>query len=393
MGKDSLNKINPNRLFDYSQENHDSFSSFNDVLNSGEFFRYREDGVVSKSCKLEEQLAAYVGQEACMLVCNGTTGLEVALWAVGVRPGDRVLVSAYSYIASSLAVVNIGAMPIPLDMGSDLSVSIPAEHIAQESISAAVVVHIQGHAIDFRDFFRWCEDRKVPIVEDICQAFGAIDVEGHRTGSIGCLSVTSFQQSKQLCAGEGGAIFGSEQLIRRIRSRVDLGAVRTSGGLPRWDLPESGPGNNRRLSELQAALVLDQFERLPLTLEVQQSNRMILWEASNFVSGNVSRTRSWPDTGSHTLFLAHTNDSAQHFIEVLHRHGVHSYVVWPVPFPEHPVYDRILTEVDWDASMYSSVSSFSRRMISIPTPKYLTKEDAESIGTIVRKLRNDVTEG
>ena len=169
--------------------------------------------------------------------------------------------------------------------------------------------------------------------------------------------------------------------------------MRTSGGLPRWDLPESGPGNNRRLSELQAALVLDQFERLPFTLEVQQSNRMILWEASNFVSGNVSRTRSWPDTGSHTLFLAHTNDSAQHFIEVLHRHGVHSYVVWPIPFPEHPVYDRILTEVDWDASMYSSVSSFSRRMISIPTPKYLTKEDAESIGTLVRELRNDVTEG
>lgn len=381
--------INPNQLFDAGREDPDQLREFTALIHSGQLFRYREDGLEPPSARAESILAERVHCEAATMVINGTFGLELALRTIGVRPGDRVAVSAYSFIACSMAIVNVGALPVPLDMTSGLEMITPASS-DMERFAAAIVVHVQGHVIEANEFFNWCSDRAIPVIEDICQAFGARDALGSAAGSRGRVAVTSFQQSKQLSAGEGGAIMGNESDISSARALADLGAVRRDDGLPDWDDPGARFGTNGRLSEIQAALVLDQLLSFETTITRQRANRNLLWDQSPAAAAGISKSLGGIDTGSHTLLLAESLDDAREFVRRLDADRVHARVVWARPFPEYGVYRRP-DGLRWEPSRYANAASIAPRILSVPTSKYLSSSEVAEIGAAINAAADLLT--
>lgn len=213
--------INPPRLFDLSRENRESLRHFSDVLSSGELFRYPDNGAQSKSSLLEERFAAYFGKEDAVAVANGTTAIRLALLAVGVGPGDQVLLSAYSFIACAIAILSVGAIPVPMDMNHAFDLKVPRTSRGLESLKAALAVHVQGHSVPLTGLRAFCDNRGIPLIEDVCQAIGASSRAG-RAGTIGDIAVTSFQQAKQISTGEGGLLAGSRDIIKRAYRLADL---------------------------------------------------------------------------------------------------------------------------------------------------------------------------
>lgn len=384
--------INPPRLFDLSRENRESLRHFSDVLSSGELFRYPDNGAQSKSSLLEERFAAYFGKEDAVAVANGTTAIRLALLAVGVGPGDQVLLSAYSFIACAIAILSVGAIPVPMDMNHALDLNVPRTSRGLESLKAALAVHVQGHAVPLTGLRAFCDNRGIPLIEDVCQAIGASSRAG-RAGTIGDIAVTSFQQAKQISTGEGGLLAGSRDLIKRAYRLADLGAVRQEG-IPDWDSDDAIVGENLRMTELQAALALDQLNALELTLREQRSVRDRLWAGIGPWARPLCSEAPQEDSGAHTLLLARSERSALDFKTALADDGIASRIVWPKTYLEYGLMKRNpLVQAGLAAGKWPARSSeLAPRIISITMSKYMTppviRLTIESITRNTRLLEN-----
>jgi dTDP-4-amino-4,6-dideoxygalactose transaminase len=387
-----MNIINPPRLFDLSRESGQSLRHFSDVLSSGELFRYPDNGAQSKSGLLEEQFAAYFGKESAVAVANGTTAIRLALLAAGVGPGEQVLLSAYSFIACAMALLSVGAIPVPMDMGSALDLSVPRTSRELGSLKAALVVHVQGHAVPLADLRAFCDDRGIPLIEDACQGIGASSRSG-RAGAVGDIAVTSFQQAKQISAGEGGLLAGPRDLIERAYRLADLGAVREEG-IPDWDSEDAVVGENLRMTELQAALALDQLNALEQALREQRSVRDRLWAGIGPWAMPLHSEVPAADSGAHTLLRARSGRAALDFRAALADDGIASRIVWPKTYLEYGLMNRnSLVQVGLAAGQWPARSArLAPRIISVTLSRYTTQEvitmTAESIARNARLLEN-----
>jgi dTDP-4-amino-4,6-dideoxygalactose transaminase len=198
----------------------------------------------------EAEFAAYCGAAECVGVANGLEALQLALLAVGVEPGDEVIVPAHTFVATWLAVTHCGAVPVPVDV--DLATyAIDAtrlEAAITPRVRAVVPVHLYGNPAPINDIVDVCAAHGVAVVEDAAQAHGA-RLDGRRLGAHGAAAAWSFYPGKNLGAyGDAGAITtNSSQLADRLR------LLRNYGSPVRYvhDLP----GFNSRLDPLQAALL------------------------------------------------------------------------------------------------------------------------------------------
>lgn len=192
----------------------------------------------------EEALAARLGRRGGAATSSGTAALAVALVALGVRPGDEVVLPAYGCSALGEAVRFAGASAVLADIGDDLSVA-PEDAFRRLSprTRAVVVVHPFGFPVDVRPFL----ELGAPVVEDCAQALGAVR-DGNPAGSMGTVTVCSFYATKVIAAGEGGMVLADDEaLLWAARSTRDGG---------------TGRGFNFKMSDLTAALGLAQLARL-----------------------------------------------------------------------------------------------------------------------------------
>jgi len=159
----------------------------------------------------EEDFAAYVGVAHCVGVGNGTDALEIALLAVGVRPGDTVATVANAGMYATTAILKIGALPLLVDVAaSDLLMSAATLQDALDQhggpLAAVVVTHLFGQLADVTSLIPLCRSVGIPVVEDCAQAVGA-QRHGQRAGSFGKVGTFSFYPTKNLAAlGDGGAV-------------------------------------------------------------------------------------------------------------------------------------------------------------------------------------------
>lgn len=367
--------VNPNQLFDLSRENVPGMAHFSSVLRTGELFRYFDSSEESINSQLESATANYLGHEAAATVSSGTVGLRLALRALGIHDGHRVLVCAHSFIGCAMAVLAVGATPVPMDMEDVLTLALPSAEWLADAVDAVMVVHVQGHALPTQELRRLCDCAGVPLIEDICQALGSSSIAG-LAGSVGDVAITSFQQSKQISAGEGGIVVGSASVVEDVYRMMDLGAVRGGDGRPNWDDDRSMIADNLRLTELQAALALDQLEALDATLAMQRAVRASL--LGQFDPGIATVRSSDPagDAASHLLVLARDADSARALCGRLAEHAVIGRAVWGRTFPEYEVMRRMLGPDVFDTPRAVDTAP---RLVSIPTPKYLSATDVTLI--------------
>ena len=228
--------------------------------------------------QLEQRLAAYVGVEHCIAVSSGTDALLIALMALGVKSGDEVITTPFSFIATAEAIVLLGAVPVYVDI-DPLTYNLDPSKI-EVSISprtkAIIPVSLYGQPADFSAINLIAERYGLPVIEDAAQSFGA-QQNGRQSCNLSTIGTTSFFPSKPLGGyGDGGACFTNDAELAGVMRRISL-----HGQSRRYMHTELGV--NGRLDTLQATILLAKLELFDAEL----------YPASELVSvtANVSKRR------------------------------------------------------------------------------------------------------
>jgi perosamine synthetase len=215
--------------------------------------------------RFERELAAWLGVEDAVAVSSGTTALHLGVRALGWGPGDEVLTSPFSFVASANCLLYEGARPVFCDVDSETLNLDPAaaEAALGERTAGILPVHIFGHPAAMPALEALASKHDLGILEDACEALGAVDSEGRKVGARGNLATFAFYANKQMTTGEGGMIVPTDrEVAARLRSERNQGRDADMG----W-LDHGGLGFNYRLSDLAAALGVAQVERLDSLLE------------------------------------------------------------------------------------------------------------------------------
>jgi len=220
-------------------------------------------GHLSLGPRLEEfetSLGARLGARHVSAVSSGTAGLHLAIRAAGVQPGDEVVTTPFSFVASANCLLYESARPVFCDIDPrTLNIDpVAAESAIGERTTGLLPVHIFGYPADMPALERIAADRSLWMVEDACEALGSVHADGAPVGARGNLSVFGFYPNKQLTTGEGGAVIAPD---REAKERID--SERNQGRAPDmgW-LDHDRLGFNYRLDDLSCALGVAQLERL-----------------------------------------------------------------------------------------------------------------------------------
>ncbi len=227
----------------------DEFQAAIDVLRSR---RLAQGGMVEQ---FERGMAAYLGLAGGVAISSGTAALEVALRALGIGPGDEVVLPSYVCAAPLLAIQRVGAMPRVVDIDLETFGIDPAaaRQALTSKTKAMIIPHLFGLPADLTTL----ERLGVPIIEDCAQTLGATE-QGRAVGSVGLLTICSFYATKLLCTGEGGMVLSrDESLLERVRMLREYD-----------EAPSLRPGaTNVKMTDLQAAIGLAQLNRLAFFFE------------------------------------------------------------------------------------------------------------------------------
>jgi dTDP-4-amino-4,6-dideoxygalactose transaminase len=241
--------------------------------------------------QFEKEWGAFVGTKRCLTVVNGTNALITALIQMGIGGGDEVIVPPYTFIATVAAVLATGAMPVFVD--TDVATwQIDAGKIEAKITSktrAILPVHILGLPADMVRIMAIAKKHDLVVIEDACQAHGA-EIGHQRVGSFGHAGCFSFQNSKNLAIGEGGAITSNDEaFMDKCYSYHNYGNPYGSvvGQVNAGTLIA---GNKLRLTEYQAAIGLGQLKRLPAETETRNANAAYLRERISTIPGVIPYT-------------------------------------------------------------------------------------------------------
>ncbi|HUU23093.1 MAG TPA: aminotransferase class I/II-fold pyridoxal phosphate-dependent enzyme [Phycisphaerae bacterium] len=285
------------------------------VIRSGRLMRdFGGQGTVCE--KLEAALAEKVGTRYALTVNSGTSALTCALVGAGIGPGDEVIVPAYTFMATALAVLAVGAVPIIAEIDESLMID-PAdvERKIGRYTKAVIPVHMIGRAADMAAVTRVARRHKLTVIEDACQAVGG-SYRGRRLCSIGQLGAYSFNWYKNISAGEGGAVFTSSRKAYERALIYHEGALTlyTSAKRPRETL---FAGQKLRYNEVQGAIMTVQLRRLDGILRRLRARQRAMAE----VLGKSRRFRLAPsneiagDCGSAVVLLFETAKDTLAFMD------------------------------------------------------------------------------
>ena len=227
-------------------------------------------GSLSLGAKLDQfelDFGEWLGGGYAVAVSSGTAALHLGVRAMGWGEGDEVITSPFSFVASANALLYEGAVPVFCDI-DPVTLNVDPERVAAtvtEKTAGLLPVHIFGYPADLSALAEIASDRGVGIMEDACQALGAVDATGGKVGTAGNLATFAFYANKQMTTGEGGVVVTTEEeLAERFRSE------RNQGRAPDMtQLEHDRLGFNYRMSDLQAALGIAQVERLQELLDAR----------------------------------------------------------------------------------------------------------------------------
>ena len=220
--------------------------------------------------QFEAEYAKTIGSKFCLAVANGTSSLIASLNALGVGPGDEVLVPPYTFVATVNAVLLQYALPVFVDTDPEtfqMDAS-KAEALITDKTTAMIPVHLGGNVVDMDTMLAVSKKHNVPIIEDACQAHFA-EWRGKRVSTLGDTGCFSFQVTKNLCSGEGGAMMTDrEDLIER------AGSFHTNGRPwhARSGFSYVRNGSNLRMTEFQGALLLEQLPKVEAQSRIREQN-------------------------------------------------------------------------------------------------------------------------
>jgi perosamine synthetase len=331
-----------------------------------------ESGWISSTGKFvdlfESKMKAYLGVNHALTTTNGTTALHLAMLALGISPGDEVIIPAVTYVAVANAVRYVGGTPVIVDVTpGDLVIDPDMVTAAITSRTRAVIaVHLYGVPADMHSLISICQKNDLFLIEDCAEAHGAT-IDGKKVGSFGDISIFSFYGNKIISTGEGGLIATNSEALR---DRIKL--LRGQGMDPnkRYWFPVIG--YNYRMTNIAAAIGCAQIERID---EILNTRKMIDSEYQRLLPKmNVLLTPSANNHGSvpwlRNIFINNgTSQYRDHVISELAQVRIESRPVF-IPIYDLPPYSNSRGGVKFPNS-----ETWANSGISLPLHTRLTQSD------------------
>ena len=317
--------------------------------------------------ELEEQMADYVGVKYCIGVSSGTDALLIAMMALGIGPGDEVITTPFTFIATSEMIKLLGAKPVFVDIDPQ------TYNIDPEKISSAITdntklilpVSLYGQCADMDAINTIAKQHNLPVLEDGAQSFGAT-YKGRKSCNLSTVGCTSFFPSKPLgCYGDGGAIFTNDDVLAKV-----MREIRVHGQDKRYSHPRLGI--NGRLDTIQAAVLLAKFEIFPD--EVIQRDRVGRQYTASINAMQSTIVAPQIRSNCTTVYAQYSImvNNREQLIAKLNKMNIPTAVHYPVPLHlQPPFYNNQLN--------LPVVEDVATKIVSLPMHPYLSTEDIEKV--------------
>jgi len=230
--------------------------------------------------KFEEEFAHYLGCKFAVAVSSGTTALHLALLSLGLKKGDEAITTPFSFIASTNAILYVGAKPVFVDIGQDFNIDVAKiEEKITSKTRVILPVHLFGNPCEMDEILSLARKYKLVVVEDACQVHGA-EYKGKRVGTLGKLGCFSFYATKNMTTGEGGMIVSNDKKLDDFFRKA-----RNHGSSQRYF--HQFLGYNFRMTEMQAALGRVQLKKLDWFNKKRRRNALYLNKNLKGISGII----------------------------------------------------------------------------------------------------------
>ncbi|NLV25104.1 MAG: DegT/DnrJ/EryC1/StrS family aminotransferase [Deltaproteobacteria bacterium] len=331
--------------------------------------------------EVEEKLAAFTGAAHCVTVASGTEALLISLMALGIGPGDEVITTPFTFVATAEVIVLTGAKPVFVDVEAD-TCNIDAQQIEAaitDKTRAIIPVSLYGQPADMDEINAIAEkhtnihkssgaplaSRPITVIEDAAQSFGAT-YKGVKSGHLSAIGCTSFFPSKPLgCYGDGGAIFTSDDALAQACREL-----RVHGQSKRYVHTRIGVGG--RMDTLQCAVLLAKLDCFGWEIE----QRLAIGGRYNRLldEAGIPRVRQRSDRTSvfaqYTVFI----EERERLQEELKKAGIPTAVHYPLPLNEQPAYKG-----NCGGGATPVAADLARRVMSLPMSAYLRENDQRNI--------------
>lgn len=335
--------------------------------------------------ELEKKLAAYTGSKHCITVSSGTDALLIALMALGIGPGDEVITTPFTFIATGEVIALLGAKPVFVDIEPRTYNMDPnlIEAAVTAKTRAIMPVSLYGQCAEFdainkiADKFNASRDdaaSRIYVIEDACQSFGAT-YKGRKSCALSHIGCTSFFPSKPLgCYGDGGACFTDDDAIAaKIRQVLNHGQDR------RYHHPMIGI--NGRFDTLQAAILLAKFEIFSEEVQLRADIGNAYSQA--FAASGADVVTPFIEEYNTSVFAQYTIQVADRdgLQQALQAKGIPTAVHYPVPLNLQPAFAGL----GKPAGSFPVAEAVADKVMSLPMHPYLSKSDMELIVSAVKE--------
>ena len=339
------------------------------VLNSGVYI------LSSEVENFEKEFASYLGVKYCVGTANGLEAIKIALMALGVGKGDEVITTPISAVATTLAIIAVGATPIFADVNKRGQIDhTKIEGLITRRTKAILPVDLYGQPCDLVQIKEICKRHGLALIEDSAQAHGAF-LNGRKLGTYGDIGCFSFYPTKNLGAfGDGGAIVTNNKKIDKIfRELRDYGQESKYVHI-RYGL-------NSRLDELHAALLSEKLKHL------DEDNKVRREIAKRYVSNLVGvdgiqivLPEKLGDSNFHLFVI--TTDKRDELQKFLKDQRVPSLVHYPLTIPQQPVIKKLGIKVP---GLFKS-ERFVKRVLSLPCHPFMTLTEVDYVSGVIKKF-------
>ena len=345
--------------------------------------RVLRSGILAHGPEVEEferEFAEYIGVDYAVAVANGTAALDLVLKAYRIGPGDEVITTPFTFIATANAVLFQGAHPVFADIDPE-TYNLDPDRVLELVTSrtrAIIAVHLYGHPAEMKALREIAEDHHLILIEDAAQAHGAA-YHGRRVGGLGDAAAFSFYPTKNMTTGEGGMVTTNDpQVARRIRLLRDHGQERK--------YLHTMLGYNLRMTSIAAALGRIQLRRLG---EMNAARRRNAEAMTRVLRGTCLKP---PVERPGTLHVYHQyvvrvtrgcSVDRDRLVELLYSHGVGAAVHYPRTIPEQPLYRRLGITCPRGCP---EAEKAAREMLSLPVGPHVAPATAERVAGLAARL-------
>jgi UDP-2-acetamido-2-deoxy-ribo-hexuluronate aminotransferase len=321
--------------------------------------------------ELEDRLAAWTGAKHCVTVASGTEALLISLMALGIKPGDEVITTPFTFAATAEMIALIGGRPVYVDVEEDTA-NIDASKIAAAitpRTRAIMPVSLYGQVADMDEINALASKHGLPVIEDAAQSFGA-EYRGRKSCNLSTIGCTSFFPSKPLgCYGDGGAIFTSDDALAQA-----MREVRVHGQSGRYHHTRVGVGG--RMDAIQCAVVLAKLERFDW--EIRQRIE-IGAHYTALLEPAVKTIKVRPDRNCvYAQYTIRVPERAK-LEQKLKAQGIPTAVHYPMSLHQQPAY-----RAGWESVSFPVSERLAAEVLSLPMHADLDESTQQRIVKAVR---------